>query len=229
MVGAAVSVSRPDHRNHDAMVAFCAFPEGSNLEKVEGTLDARAGGNAYARHAAEHVHWGKSSADKAYQLKHDAVMVGVWSCPLGDAYEADDKVFRSEYAMLCSFDGLERPAPTTCDTPGAFRPTYGKERVPPEQYLAQTRWRSRSLDTRNLIDRTITAKPEDRQKTWDDAKPIIPTCFENEDFSFDCNLSRTLGSTQTVPATPVYHRPPAVRGYGGSGGYAMPYRAYPVE
>lgn len=208
------------------MVVLCAFEPGSDLEKVEETLDHRAEADPYARRAAQHIHWATSSADKAYQLKHDAVMVGVWKCPLGDAYEVDDKEFRSEYAMLCAFDALERPPPTTCDTPMTFRPVYGQDRVPADQFLAQTRHRSTSLATRTLIDRTITAKPELRQKIWDDGKPTIPTCFTQEDFSFECQMSRTLGSTQAVPATPIYHRPTG--GYRGGGGYGGRY-PYPVE
>ena len=111
VVGAALGVTKPSHPEHDAMVSFCAFQPGDDLEKTEAHLDARAAGSPYARRAAQHAHWGKSSADKAYQVRHDAVMVGVWQCPLADAYDADEKEFRSEYAMLCAFDALARPAP----------------------------------------------------------------------------------------------------------------------
>lgn len=212
------------------MAAFCAFEPGSSLEKVEDHLDERAASSSYARRASQHVHWAKSSADKAYQVRHDAVMVGVWKCPLADAYDADEKEFQSEYAMLCAFDALERPPPTTCDTPMTFRPTYGQDRVPADQFLAQVRHRSTSLGTRNLIDRTISTKPDQRQKVWDDAKPTIPTCFTNEDFTFDCQMSKTLSSTQAVPATPIYHRPGRAGGVGYGSGYGYRPKMYaPVE
>ncbi|CAN5813395.1 hypothetical protein BH09MYX1_BH09MYX1_35460 [soil metagenome] len=155
VVGAALSVSKPTHPDRDAMVSFCAFEPGSDLERTEENLDQRVSGNPYARRAAQHIHWGASSADKAFQARHDAVMVGLWACPLADAYDADDKEFRSEYAMLCAFDALDRPPPKTCDTPMTFRPSYGQDRVPPDQFLAQTRHKSTSLATRNMIDKTI--------------------------------------------------------------------------
>lgn len=228
VVGGVLGTNKPTAPDHDAMVAFCAFGTGDDLGKVEEHLDARAGGNPYVRRAALHVHWGKSSADKAYQARHDAVMVGVWQCPLADAYDADEMTFRSEYAMLCQFDALERPPPKTCDTPMSFQPSYGTDRLPPDQFLAQVRHRSTSLATRTLIDRTASVPNDEKAKVWNDAKPVIPTCFTGPSFAFECPMASMLGSTDSVPVAPV--RRPAYGGvrYRGSGGFGPSY-GYPVE
>lgn len=193
-VTAALVVVKAQHPEHEAMVALCAFPAGSDLEHVEETLDQRIT-VVETRRAVLEVHWAQTDPAKATALWQAAAKVGVYSCPLAEAYAADEKKFEYEYAMLCAYDPLERPPPTTCDTPNTFAPPQWRQRrMPADQYLATHRYQTHTRAARALIDRTLASPPGARAKVWADARPTVPTCFLQSDFAYQCALSDGLAS-----------------------------------
>ena len=211
-VTATLVVAKPPHPEREAMVALCAFPPGSDLERVEATLDDRIT-VAETRRAALEVHWAPTDVAKATALWQAAAKVGVYTCPLADAYAADQKQFQYEYAMLCAYDPLERPPPTSCDMPNTFAPPQWKQRrVPADQFLTEHRYRTHTRAARALIDRTLGSPPNTRAKVWQDAPPPIPTCFLQADFAYQCPLADGFGSAA-----------PTSLGYGAPLKYAPTY------
>ena len=200
---ATLVVSKPQHPEREAMVALCAFPPGSDLEHVEATLDERIT-VAETRRAVLEVHWAQTDPAKATALWQAAAKVGVYSCPLAEAYSADQQQFQYEYAMLCAFDPLERPPPTTCDKPNTFGPPQWRQRrVAADQFLTEHRYRTHTRAARALIDRTLASPPSGRAKVWEDAQPTVPTCFLEANFAFRCALVDGFSSVAPLPyATP---------------------------
>jgi len=207
-VTATLVVTKPQHPEREAMVALCAFPPGSDLEHVEATLDERIT-VAETRRAALEVHWAKTDTEKAYALSQAASKVGVNACPLADAYTADEKQFQYEYAMLCAFDPMDRPPPTTCDMPNTFgAPQWRQRRVPADQFLTEHRYRTHTRAARALIDRTLGSPPSARAKVWGDAQPTVPTCFLQADFAYKCALVDGFSSAAPTPiAAPLEYAP----------------------
>lgn len=202
-VTAALVVMKAPHPERDAMVALCAFPPGSDLERVEATLDDRVT-VAETRRAALEVHWAQTDPAKATALWQAAAKVGVYACPLAEAYAADQQQFQYEYALLCAYDPLERPPPTTCDMPNTFaQAQWRQRRVAAEQFLSEHRYRTHTRAARALIDRTLGSPADQRAKVWTDAQPTVPTCFLQPDFSYQCALTGGF----STPAPPTGYAP----------------------